>query len=117
AIPAGTALILPSNADGTVIKGTKVTLPTVSVTLPPGTYSFPSGIPGNGFQTGPNQLNNAATVTVPAGTQGSLGADTQVTTTSFFGGVTLSTQNGIFAEGAGGGLITGTAALALHTPY
>ncbi len=41
-----------------------------------------------------------------------------MTVTPFFGGgVTLTAQNGIYAEGANGGLITGPAALALHTPY
>src|SRR6201999_1260877 len=40
-----------------------------------------------------------------------------VAVTPFFGGgVTLSAQNGIFAEGASGVFDAGPAALALHTP-
>ncbi len=55
---------------------------------------------------------------MPAGTQSVLGASATVAVTPFFGGgVTLSAQNGIFAEGASGAFDAGPAALALHTPY
>ncbi len=63
-------------------------------------------------------INAAVTVSLPSGTATTLSGPAQLAQSDFFGGgVTLSAQNGIFAQGANGSFDAGTAALAVHTPY
>ncbi|MCK9917118.1 filamentous hemagglutinin family protein [Microbacteriaceae bacterium K1510] len=128
-VAAGTGFMLPGSTSGTLAAGTTVGLPSFGVTLPANSsYYFP-----NGYRYGPvvasnplantsaaatYALRNATPITLPGGQQAALGSDTVVAVTPLFGGgVTLTAQNGIYAEGAGGVFDSGAAALALHTPY
>ncbi|HEY4079018.1 MAG TPA: filamentous hemagglutinin family protein [Rhizomicrobium sp.] len=115
---AGTGLILPASADGTLAAGTVVTPATgASLTLPVGgRYYFPNG--AGTLPTGTYTLTTSPTVPLPAGGQVTLNGSVPTSLTQFFGGgVTLSAANGMFAEGKGGVLDVGPANLTLNSPY
>ncbi|MEJ1970166.1 MAG: hypothetical protein WDN03_16285 [Rhizomicrobium sp.] len=87
-----------------------------------GSYFFPNSISIAGTSStvgaGIYSINAAVTVSLPSGTATTLSGPAQLAQSDFFGGgVTLSAQNGIFAQGANGSFDAGTAALAVHTPY
>ncbi|MEI9991673.1 MAG: filamentous hemagglutinin family protein [Rhizomicrobium sp.] len=126
AIAAGTGIILPGGADGALANGTTVTLGNGGTILPAGSYVFPDGYrfvfsgtnSGGSNAAGTYATGTATSVQIPVNAQVSLSAPAQSALTNFFGGgVTLSAQKGIFAQGSGSLLDTGNAALTLRTPY
>ncbi len=117
---AGSGIVLPAGADGTLASGTTITPQSTSFTLSAGSYFFPNTFRYVGFtitEAPGNYSLGATAVTLPAGTQAVLGASASATQTQFFGSVTLTAPGGIFAQGVGSVLDVGAAALTIHTPY
>ncbi len=121
---AGTKLVDSDN--GTLAAGTTVNPTTdtaATTTLENGnTYSVVDSFqfPGYGSVEGGQNATLGAdtTVAVPSGTPAILNNAAATSAISFFGGgVTLTAQNGVLAQGAGSRFDAGTANLTLHTPY
>jgi filamentous hemagglutinin family protein len=126
-LAAGTGLVTPIDAAGLLAAGSEVTAANLGLSLASGasvvftettTTTDNQGRLSTLTAGNTYQLVQDVTLTVPSGSALVLDADVGVVGTDFFGGgVSLTATEGIFATGAGGGLDTGTAALALHTPY
>jgi len=124
-LAAGTGVVLPSIAGGTIAAGTPITPDGASLALPAnGTFSFPNGFTScnvsgcSSIVAGSYSLASTTTTSLPAGTEVALNNSAQAVVTQFFGGgVTLAATSGLFAQGAGSVLDTGAATLTIHAPY
>jgi len=128
-LAAGTGLIAPAAiADGLLPAGTEITVsghPLFDANGKTFTVKNSLDYVGNGGTTTFTlaagdyfSISTPLTLSIPVGSVFDLQTATTVSTKTFFaGGVDLTARNGIFDTGATGGLDSGSAPLALHTPY